>query len=217
MPDITTEKPETLPMTQEQRELAELRKRREIEKRQASESNQLAIIPNHISACIDASGSMDTYFAGGSHIANHDHISRKDAAVQALRRLVSASDPKTTAYSLIQFGSYAKTLVPKTTNYTAIQTARIDDGGGTNMDGGLFQSIAQNPTRIVLLSDGDVYYRPESSVAEAKKKGIIIDTISIGEANDEVMKWIAAETGGTWKRCDDLDALSDHFLMLEPS
>lgn len=215
MPQFETEKPNLPVPTQAQRDLAELRRKKELARQNQSEQNALAVIPNHICLTIDASGSMDSPLKFGR--AGDDNPIRLDAARTAMRAIVSASDPKTTAYSLIQFGSRANLLVPKTTHYLQIQAAVFNDHGGTDMEGGLFLSIQQTPTRIIMLSDGDVYRRPESAVAEAKKRNIIIDTVSIGEANDELMKWIAAETGGTWSRCDDVDSLVNQFLLLEPS
>lgn len=207
-----------LPATDAARKLAELKREKERQELAESRQNQLATVPHHLCLLIDVSGSMDSPMSGTDYYASPTNPARLEAAITAMRHLVAAADPTETAFTLVTFDSYPKVVVPKTTNYTVLQTTTLQTAGSTNMYDGIREAIAQQPTRIILLSDGQPNNPAQALLAAqmAADQSILIDTISIGECDDKLMQQIAALTGGTWIRCNDTESLSNHFVLLEP-
>ena len=72
--------------------------------------------------------------------------------------------------------------------------------------------------RAVLLSDGEHNTGP-SPVADGvlerlRKAGIVVDTVGIGHAGEDLLQAIAAATGGTFVRISDFNSLLGHYHRL---
>lgn len=186
-------------------------RRAEIEAKQAGASgNAIALLDDRISICIDTSGSMGALFEG--------NIDRINAANQGLQAIILASDPKKTAYSIIEIDSRSKVTIPFTNNYIKIQSHRYDGMGGTDGYGALYAAKSQTPkpSRVIILTDGEWYDNNRCfNLAEAAPI-IPIDTIAIGDAGDKFLIELSRITGGTFKRVTTVSEMKEHFTLLEP-
>lgn len=185
------------------------------ESRNLSESpgnpNALALLPNHLSVCLDCSGSMLDYFPD-----RNSRESRLDVANAGFQSLLAASNPRETAFSLIALESPSKILVQKSTSYLTMQSKSVSGGGGTDGIGAIRLSKSLKPTRIVILTDGE-WYAPADAYRIATELPIIpIDTIAIGEGNDAFLQELSRLTGGVFKRVSSKEEMKSHFVALEP-
>lgn len=165
----------------------------------------------HICLCLDHSGSMGITM-------EHSIQTRQHCLAEAVQAIIGVSSEESTLYSVVSFESQARLACDKTSNFLAL-CARVwlSPCGGTNMADGLSLAIQQAPKRIILLSDGQPD-SPDRALAVADTAavlGIKIDTVSIGEAGDALMKEIAKRTGGVWRRCTSPEQLAQHFMQLE--
>lgn len=204
MTRMNSENPSKELMISASQKLAELRKAKQ-------DGNHLALIPNHIAAVIDASGSMGDYFPD-----YHSRETRLDCANAGFQAILSASDPAKTAYTLIAIDSYASVVVPKTTSYTSMQLSALRPGGGTDGTGAIKLAKDSRPTRIIILTDGE-FNSPSTALEIALRDPVIpIDTIAIGEASDGFLQELSSKTGGIFKRATSKEDLKKHFILLEP-
>lgn len=117
--------------------------------------------------------------------------------------------------AIVQFDSKSRTVATLTNVNENFEGAleQIDERGETDIDGGIRHSLPllSEAGAIVLLTDGKQepgVYR--NAHAEAKKAGIAIHALALGrEADRELLKRIASETGGTYS-----DAAKDRDLAL---
>lgn len=188
-----------------------LEERRALMAKEKENPNALALLPNHIAVCLDCSGSMSMRFPDF-----RSQESRLDVANSGFQSMLAASDPKKTAYTLIALESPSRILVKKTTSYLHMQTSKVSGGGGTDGVGAIRLARSVKPTRIVILTDGE-WYCGESAFTLATTAPIIpIDTIAIGEGNDEFLKKLSQLTGGIFKRVNSKEEMKSHFILLEP-
>lgn len=181
----------------------------------ADTSRALTMVERLVLA-LDNSGSM------GSSMDPEDWRTGKsklDATKDAVLTMLANSDAARTHYGVVSFESDARVVNQPHYDYDAIAPSimNIDCGGGTDMAGGLALSLRLRPHRIVMLSDGHPN-NSEAALSEARRAataGIKIDTISVGDANDELMQEIARLTGGKWSRVTDLESMKKTFLNLE--
>lgn len=130
-------------------------------------------------------------------------------------------------YSLIGFGSHVKGIVPQTTNFQLINSGidQLFDGGGTSMCQGLYDAIQllnepiAQKKRIILLTDGhSTDGNPQDLAIQCKSKGIIIDTIAFGsDADVNLLKWMASETGGLFTLAESPLQLQQTYQKLNYS
>jgi len=209
---VTSTAPDSKEVVEINKKLAEKRKQHELAT-QGQNHNALALLPNHICICIDISGSMSASFPPGSH------TSREDAANIGLQAIISASNPKKTAYSVVSIDDAAELLIPPTNSYLTIQSKQFRDGGSTDGFGAIrmARTLSPRPTRIIVLTDG--YWGYEDGVYElASTPPIIpIDTIAIGEGKDSFLMHLSEITGGIFKRANTPEELKQHFILLEPA
>jgi len=176
----------------------------------AQQDNALSLLPNRISLIVDTSGSMIHSFGTGS---------RSDAAATALRRIVAASNSKDTSYAILSYNSYSHVICPMGTGYAKLLATAFSPTGGTVLLPSLTHALEQRSNRCILLSDGGIYDIYECFLLIERTfvpNGIKIDTIAIGDANDDVMKRLAEMTGGVFRRANTPSELQDIFLSLEP-
>lgn len=207
---ISSQGPDSKEIVDANKRLEEKRKQHELATR-GQNSNALALLQNHICICIDISGSMSAAFPPSG--------SREDAANIGLQAIISASNPKKTAYSVITLDDVAELVVPPTNSYLTIQSKQFRDGGSTDGYGAIrkAKSLTPIPTRIIVLTDG--YWGGEDMVYELVTTPPIIpiDTIAIGEGKDDFLMKISELTGGIFKRATDAEDLKKHFILLEPT
>jgi len=208
MSRMNSENPPTDLVLSATNRLAKLRAEKEA---QNNGGTGLALIPNHIAAVIDASGSMDDRFP--------DYTSREtrlDCANAGFQSILAASDPKKTAYTLIKIDSISQVVVPKTTSYTMMQSRTVRGGGGTDGSGAIRLAKESRPTRIIMLTDGAFNHPAEALELAISDPVIPIDTIAIGEASDTFLQELSRRTGGIFKRVANKEEMKQHFIMLEP-
>ena len=84
---------------------------------------------------------------------------------------------------------------------------------------GLQKTLAQDPTRVIVLSDGETPMQ-DNCLDLARNsfipKRIKIDTIAIGEAYDRFLQDLSELTGGHFQRASNPEELSKVFVQLEP-
>jgi Mg-chelatase subunit ChlD len=109
-------------------------------------------------------------------------------------------------------------------NVPAMLKAHIDqlqDNGGTPMAPAMQRMLTRNSlTRGVLISDGeaDNVAAAEGYAHEWKKADIPIDTVHIGNGSGaELLKRIAAITGGMFFKFDNVAAFAKNFHFLTPA
>jgi hypothetical protein len=156
---------------------------------------------------IDSSGSMDW---------NDPEDLRKVAATSFVDKLREEDRS-----AVVDFDSYARTLVNLTTDKTKVKYAisNIDSVGGTNLYAGLNSAVNQiiyngNPDHekyIIFLTDGDgTWY--ESALTKAKANNIVVYTIGLGYGvNFSLLERIANETGGKFFFASDASNLEGIF------
>lgn len=171
----------------------------------------LALAPNRIALIVDTSGSMAMPFGSAG--------SRTDAATQATRSIITASNSKDTHYAIITYNSYSHVVHPMGTGYAKLLATSFYPTGSTSLFDALQLALGQKANRCILLSDGEIL--DISQCLNLIEKAFIpnkikIDTIAIGDANDSVMQHIADLTGGVFRRANTPEELSKLFLSLEP-
>lgn len=184
--------------------LAELKKARE------NPENAIALMPNRLIPIVDTSGSMGEIW---------DKTTRMKAAKSAMNQIIAASDSKTTQFGLITFESQSWLIHPMGTPFARLIGTDFISGGGTSLLPALELSKSQNPNRLIILTDGGCYDALQCLDAAKSyfaPRQIKIDTVAIGEANDEFLVQLSAITNGTFSRADTPEQLKNIFLQLEP-
>ena len=134
--------------------------------------------------------------------------------------------------AVIKFGNSAYVLQELTTSKTllnnAINSIRYDDG--TYILGGLSKAVeillaSENKHQyIILLTDGEdgyAYYYYSSVIKNAVDKGIVVYTIGMGDAVEDVLRSIADDTGGKYyaasasSTTEDIMNLNEVFEEIE--
>jgi uncharacterized protein with von Willebrand factor type A (vWA) domain len=165
-----------------------------------------------VALLIDTSGSMDSAWPGYVKLKLH-------AAADALQAIVEASDAELTDYSLTGFDSATYQVCPFGASLLAVSAGayRLQARATTNMADGLLTVLHTNPSRIILLTDGqaDNPARVMQEVDRAVMLQVKIDCVGIGDANDEFLRTICEKTGGIYHRAQSPDELSYVFQALE--
>ncbi|MBR0146119.1 MAG: VWA domain-containing protein [Eubacterium sp.] len=135
--------------------------------------------------------------------------------------------------SIIKFAAYATTLVSMTSDIEmCINTASqiynnsgdsCDNEAGTNGSDGLkhaldeFSGEGENQS-IIFLTDGwdtTTSYDYDEIIKIAVEKHVVIYTISLGDANEDLLKQIASETGGEFFRASEITSDDEGSISLE--
>lgn len=168
--------------------------------------------PERVVLLVDNSGSMTEHMPASLKTRQH-------AAFEATLAITNASDPSVTAYALVSFESSTRLVAAMDTDYLLLQMeAGLVSAGGTAMNLGISVALQQDGDRVILLSDGQPTCTREelwAVVETAVSLGVRIDTISIGGADDEIMREIARRTGGVWQKPVSAEQLIQSFMKLE--
>lgn len=180
----------------------------------SNNKNELVITSQErVVLLIDNSGSMAGPFSTGQ-LKSSQH-----AAYEATLAILQCSAPNITAYGIVAFNTLPLVVQQITTNYLLLyKNASLRSDGGTAMNLGISCALQQNPSRIILLSDGAPTCNMEdicSIIQTAITLSTKIDTISIGGASDTIMQEIARRTAGKWQRPISPAELVQSFQKLE--
>jgi uncharacterized protein YegL len=160
-----------------------------------------------IALIIDSSGSMSQ---------NDPQDLRKRGAELFVDLLVPVA-----SITVIDFDSRATILADNTTDKKLLHSAiqKIDSSGGTNIGAAVkaaYDTLLSDPRGMksaLLLTDGIGTYNGEASLF--KSQGWPIYTISLtGDANEELLRRIAGETGGLYFKARHADELQKLFGLI---
>lgn len=127
--------------------------------------------------------------------------------------------------AVVGFAGSGRLLQGLTGDKAALKAAidRINSFGGTNIGAGVSVGLTElarstDPARaqlMILLTDGVGSYNP-ALTAQAGAAGVTIYTIGLGRSVDEdLLRTIARETGGTYNQVDDASDLPEVFREIE--
>ena len=173
---------------------------------------------------LDASGSMEENLVGD--ISKFDEV--KSIAKSFFHKRYDDN------IGVVIFGSFAYIAAPLTYDTKALDFL-IDylepsiAGNNTAIGDGLYQGIqalmrdSAKKKVLILITDGhhnSGSISPKEAVELAKKRGIKIYTIGLGEADKTLLKQIAQNSGGKFfyaKNAQDLQTIFDELDAMEPS
>lgn len=166
---------------------------------------------------LDSSGSMRSWLFFGSD----PHGRRRKAAKHLVDRL-SATD----RVAVVDFDDIGRLLLPLTRlDSAAARRAaadaidRVDDVGGTDLDGGLLAGLDElaagkeegRPQHLIFLTDGQGTY-VSGAAGRARGEGVTIHTIGLGGGVDAaLLTAIATDTGGRYYPVENADELAGVF------
>ena len=172
---------------------------------------------------IDTSGSMGDFISGIVKLE-----ATKNAVVEFIRsKFLMNHDDR---IGIISFGEYATVVERPSVGYEHLEAraGTLLANGSTAMYEGLSMSMDVLPPsgvkRIVLLTDGVPTTTGRLSIISLAKraasKQIVIDTVGVGSPFDlmgydeQLLRRIAAITGGTFRRVLDIQELTGQFVEL---
>jgi Mg-chelatase subunit ChlD len=181
------------------------------------------IPPETCMLLIDTSGSMADFISG---IVKLD--ATKNAVIEFIRsKFLMGQGDRT---GIISFGEFATVVERPTVKYEYLESRvhTLAANGSTSMYEGLSLAMDVLPKggvqRIVLLTDGVPTTTGKLSIISLAKraasKRIVIDTVGVGSPFDfmgydeQLLRRIAAITGGTFKRVLDIQELTGQFVEL---
>lgn len=178
------------------------------------------IPPNYTVLAVDCSGSMDTNdritvsTAPGNPPVTTNQCKRYTAVLHYIDAM--GEDDKT---AIVAFDSYINVFCGLTDDDDTLRASarKFYNSGGTAINNALAESIRilnensdEASRRIVLLSDGQGTVQ-DSVLASAKTAGIQIYTVGLGSSSDDVLQYIADETGGEFFKAYTADELVDIY------
>jgi Mg-chelatase subunit ChlD len=196
-------------------------------KKSQAETVDPATMPNRITLMLDKSGSMNDY--------EKDSKRRIDLLKDAIENFVGRCNLNDTSVAIETFPP--SIAVPLTSNRTILTSASygLSASGNTPMRNCVESCLNKIPmTRGVIVSDGAAtdwhvydkydYMREEGMgsadeiLAKYKEAGIPIDCvhISLGTSGEELLRRIAATTGGIFIKFTDVSAFAQAFGYLAP-
>jgi hypothetical protein len=172
---------------------------------------------------IDTSGSMADFISGIVKLE-----ATKNAVVEFIRSKYLMRDGD--RIGIISFGEFATAVERPTVDYEHLEsrTGTLSANGSTAMYEGMSMAMDVLPPgglkRIVLLTDGVPTTTGRLSIISLAKraasKSIVIDTVGVGSPFDfmgydeQLLRRIAAITGGTFRRVLDIQELTGQFIEL---
>jgi hypothetical protein len=168
---------------------------------------QAACTPkSNIEAIVDDSGSMS-------------YNDPSDLRVSALDLFIDTQGNEKRTLGAVEFGTDANPLFgpgpigPNAAAYkAALKAALVEDGGGTDYNDAFALAGSHNPTATgrIFLTDGE--HTDITPYADGHRGGPPVYVIGLGAGSaggpsDELLKRIATETGGLYRRADDASQL----------
>lgn len=171
--------------------------------------SEFAFVQIDLVLVLDRSGSMSGAKIGAA----------KDSAIAVVNSLMSVD--RAAVVSFASSGNVNSHLA-NDFEYVKAQIQKISAGGMTSFGAGLNLGLNEFKTSgntdhawiMIFLSDGkhNTPPAPNPYVAECKNLGIPIYTIGIGDVSENVLKWMASETGGKYLYAPSLYELQNIFL-----
>lgn len=177
-----------------------------------------SFVPIDLVLVLDKSGSMSGYMGEKTKIEG-----AKESAIAVINALLPED-----RVAVVSFSSDATVNVELTSDfdYAKSEVEKITPGGVTSFGAGLKAALdeleargnPEQPRAVIFMSNGwhNTSPPPESYVAECYNLGILIYTIGLGEepgyVNEELLKWMASETGGQYLFAPYLYDLQNSFL-----
>ncbi len=164
-----------------------------------------------IALVMDHSGSM-----AGSPLAD---------AKLAAEACAENMDKETQRMALVPYDDRSSVSVPLTNSSAALVSGirELSEAGGTNISGGIRTALGElsgaGGTRaIILLTDGQDNNSEEEMqqvLQKAKKQGVAIYTVGLGDVNEGYLRNIAQSTGGKFIAAESSTELADIYLLLQ--
>lgn len=189
--------------------------------RQLAEQQRFPPTQEHLVLCLDCSGSM-----GMSDKPGTGYDTALDALKQAAIMLVQGSN--FSSFGLVRFNESADVMARIGDRVRAVaEIGFLRHGGDTALYKGLdlaareLEGSTAQVRRIVLFSDGHATDEARDLetlsglVGRIKSKGIIVDCVALGWADEDTLRFIATGTGGVMKQVDSTTELCKTFLQLE--
>lgn len=175
--------------------------------------------PNRLAIIADFSGSMDERATGRW---DTDNVKTKlNLLTDAVQDFALRSNPQDTAIAVESFPKGFRIELTNDSQQVYMQMLGVSTIGSTPMSEGMYNALeCHNPTRAMLISDGDHDGGddPFTAAKKYKSREIIIDTVHIGSSSrgEEALKRIAETTGGMFMKFKDVATFSANFHMLLP-
>lgn len=163
----------------------------------------------HLVILGDTSGSMGSYYGDGKK-------TRFQGLQEALTSLWEITDWFSCEPTCFAFSDELLKIPFDESNPPQLRSA---DFGGTDFKNALSKALSGEETnRIILCSDGESA-KPTSQIEECQSRGIPVDTIYIGNSEEDrgaiLLREISDETGGKFCLCKDAHELVEQFQQLE--
>lgn len=176
-------------------------------------------MPNRLAIVADFSGSMGD--RGSGRWDNDTRKSKLDLLKEAVQDFAFRSNPNDTAIAVESFPRGFR--IELTTNQSEVYLRMMSAStlGDTPMGEGLRNALEyHNPTRAMLISDGDQTdaEAPFRAAEDYKRREIIVDCVHIGESKggEETLRRIAEITGGLYIKFKDVASFAANFHWLLP-
>lgn len=178
-----------------------------------------------IALLLDCSGSMAS--VDGSYGIELDnthaqHESKLDLLKRAVETFVQTCGPDT-ALALLSFPEQNAVAMTLSRALVVLETYNLRDSGDTPMGDAMRRAVEQNPTRCVIVSDGDA---TDGGVARDQAEGyakrepkLVCDCVHIGTSSsgEETLKYISETTGGVYLKFEDVAKLVAGLKYLTPA
>lgn len=169
-------------------------------------------VRERLALLLDISASMDEWFDRG--------VSKLSAMRTSVHALLAETSRRDTVVALYTFSHSCDLVFPFGASFDDIRAYSYHSDSSTDMAKGITVVVLapEKPTRVVLLSDGSPDSVPGAKAAAklAASVNVVIDTVAIGAADDELMRHIAEVTGGVFSRAATPDELRARFALLAP-
>jgi Mg-chelatase subunit ChlD len=176
------------------------------------------IKPVDLVLVLDRSGSMASYMGTKTRLDG-----AKEAAIAVINVLMSYD-----RVAVVSFDNLASINIQLTSDFEKAKNEiqKITTGGTTSFGAGLSSAINELKSRgskdhiwaIIFMSDGwhNTDPPPDPYVAECKNLGVPIYTVGLGQyptdVNEQLLKWMASETGGKYLFAPSLYDLQNIFI-----
>jgi hypothetical protein len=213
-------------------------KARIAEVKKATETTDPQTMPNRICLMLDCSGSMDSVEGEyGSKTSKR----RIDLLKEAVQNFVSRCNFTDTSIAIATFPGHSEKALPLTAQASLVigYSVGLEASGGTPLHSCVTRCLTDLAmTRGVIVGDGgatdwisgdvdafdvdkDLEAKPiiaRSVLQLYKEQGIPLDCVHISSGSDgeELLRKIAAETGGIFLKFSDVNAFSKAFGYLTP-
>jgi hypothetical protein len=181
----------------------------------AAAASVVCLVPAAAQAACTAKSNLEAIIDDSGSMSYNDPA---DLRVAALDLFIDTQGNEKRTLGAVEFGTDANPLFgpgligPNAAAYkAAAKAALVEDGGGTDYNDAFSVAGSHNPTADgrIFLTDGE---HNEGTYGEGHRGGPPVYVIGLGAGstggpNDELLRRIASETGGLYRRADDATQL----------